>query len=108
MAEVVLQIAGRSYVISAREEDTAHLRHLETVIGGHAEAAQRAAGNASGERTLMYLALILADALDEANAKPQEALPPVVMERLAERLETIADLLEAEATLPLEEIDATA
>ncbi len=103
MAEITLQVAGRSYSVSARDEDMPHLRELEARIGSHADAALRAAGGQSGERTLLYLALILADALDEAEKKPAPAPTPAVPDRLLER---IADRLESVASA-LEESDAT-
>ena len=38
MADITLQVAGRSYTVSAREEDMPHLRELEARIAGHADA----------------------------------------------------------------------
>ncbi|GAA0742169.1 cell division protein ZapA [Sphingomonas sp. ABOLD] len=96
MAEITLQVAGRSYSVSARDEDMPHLRELEARIGSHADAALRAAGGQSGERTLLYLALILADALDEAEKTPApaQAVPDELLERIADRLEAVASALE--------------
>jgi cell division protein ZapA len=94
MADITLQVAGRSYTVSAREEDTAHLRALEARIGGHADAALRAAGGQAGERTLLYLALILADALDEAEREPAPAVSDALLERIADRLDAVAAALE--------------
>ncbi|WP_066726923.1 cell division protein ZapA [Sphingomonas pituitosa] len=94
MADITLQVAGRSYTVSAREDDMPHLRELEARIGRHADAAMRAAGGQSGERTLLYLALILADALDESEKKPAAALSDTLLERIADRLEAVAEALE--------------
>ncbi len=94
MADITLQVAGRSYTVSARDEDMPHLRALEARIGRHADAAMRAAGGQSGERTLLYLALILADALDEAEKKPAAARSDTLLERIADRLEAVAEALE--------------
>ncbi|UYY78553.1 cell division protein ZapA [Sphingomonas sp. R1] len=102
MADITLQVAGRSYTVSAREDDTPHLRALEAKIAGHAEAALRAAGGQAGERTLLYLALILADALDEAekapapapSPAPEPAVPEALLARIADRLEAVASALE--------------
>ncbi len=96
MAEITLQVAGRSYSVSARDEDMPHLRELEARIGRHADAALRAANGQSGERTLLYLALILADALDEAEQKPAPApaVPDGLLERIADGLEAVASALE--------------
>ncbi len=101
MADITLQVAGRSYTVSAREEDTPHLRALEAKIASHADSALRAAGGQAGERTLLYLALILADALDEAEKAPPPApapaLPDELLVRIAEQLETVASALEESA-----------
>lgn len=105
MADITLQVAGRSYTVSAREEDTPHLRALEARIAIHADAAMRAAGGQAGERTLLYLALILADALDEAEKAPAPAAPPApapaisdeLLARIADRLEAVASALEESA-----------
>jgi cell division protein ZapA len=96
MADITLQVAGRSYTVSARDEDMPHLRALEARIGRHAEAAMRAGGTQGGERTLLYLALILADALDEAERKPAPAavVPDGLLDRIADRLEAVAGALE--------------
>ncbi|WP_084584570.1 cell division protein ZapA [Sphingomonas azotifigens] len=94
MAEITLQVAGRSYTVSAREEDMPHLRELEARIGRHADAALRAAGGQSGERTLLYLALLLADALDEAERKPATTVSDTLLARIADRLEAVASALE--------------
>ena len=61
MAEVTLSIAGRSYSVAAREGDEPHLRHLESLLQRHAADALRASGGLNQERTLVYLALILAE-----------------------------------------------
>ncbi|OAN57044.1 cell division protein ZapA [Sphingomonas sp. TDK1] len=103
MADITLQVAGRSYTVSAREEDMPHLRELEARIASHADAAMRAGGSQGGERTLLYLALILADALDEAERAPPPPAPapvaaPAVSDellvRVADRLEAVAAALE--------------
>ncbi|WP_448664337.1 cell division protein ZapA [Sphingomonas sp. CJ20] len=97
MAEITLTIAGRSYPIAARDGDEAHLRNLEAMIASHADAAQRASGGLSAERTLVYLALILADLVDEAQRHPPVGVSPVLLERIADRLEAVAAALEEDA-----------
>lgn len=94
MADITLQVAGRSYTVSAREEDMPHLRELEARIASHADAALRAAGGQSGERTLLYLALILADALDETERRPAQTVSETLLARIADRLEAVAAALE--------------
>ena len=98
MADVTLTIAGRSYAVSARDGDEAHLRHLESILHKHADTAQRASGGLSAERTLVYLALILADLLDEAERNPSQGVSPVLLDRIADRLEAVATALEEDAS----------
>ncbi|AJP71890.1 cell division protein ZapA [Sphingomonas hengshuiensis] len=97
MAEITLTIAGRSYSIAAREGDEPHLRHLEAMIARHAEAAHRASGGLNAERTLVYLLLILADMLDESERNPPAGVSPVLLDRIADRLEAVAAALEEDA-----------
>lgn len=100
MADITLTIAGRSYVVAARDGDEAHLRHLEKMLQKHSPAAQRASGGMSAERTLVYLSLILADLLDEAHENPPPAAaaaPTALLDQIAERLEAVATALEEDA-----------
>lgn len=95
MPDVTLNIAGRNYSISAREGDEPHLRHLEAMLQHHAADALRASGGMNAERTLVYLALILADLLDEAETRPgSPSASAALLERIAERLEGVAAALE--------------
>ena len=59
-------------------------------------AAQRAAGGMGAERTMLFVALMLADDLDEAETRPPEgaALSETALARIADRLESLADALE--------------
>lgn len=98
MADVSIAIAGRRYSIAARDGEEAHLRHLEAILDKHAATAQRASGGLSAERTLVYLALILADQLDEAERNPPQGVSPVLLERIADRLEAVAAALEEDAS----------
>ena len=94
MADVSLSVAGRSYTVSARDGEEPHLKHLETILQKHAETAHRASGGMNSERTLVYLSLILADLLDEAERNPPSGVSPVLLERIADRLEAVAAALE--------------
>ena len=96
MADISLSIAGRSYAIAARDGEEPHLRHLETILQKHAATALRASGGLNAERTLVYLALILADLLDEAERNPSEGVSPTVLDRVADRLEAVAALLDGD------------
>lgn len=97
MADVTLSLAGRSYTVSAREGEEPHLRHLEAILQKHADTAHRASGGLNSERTLVYLALILADLLDEAERNPSSGVSPVLLDRIADRLEAVAAALEEDA-----------
>ena len=94
MAEVKLTIAGRDYAIACRDGEEPHLKRLEAMIDRHADTAQRASGGLNSERTLAYLALILADLLDEAERNPPSGVSPVLLDRIADRLEAVAAALE--------------
>lgn len=98
MADIDISVAGRSYTVAAREGDEAHLRHLESILQKHADTALRASGGLNAERTLIYLALILADMLDETERNPPEGVSPVLLERIADRLEAVAAALEEDAS----------
>ncbi|WP_029724255.1 cell division protein ZapA [Sphingomonas sp. UNC305MFCol5.2] len=97
MADIDLTIAGRTYSVAAREGDEPHLRHLESILQEHAVTAHRASGGLNAERTLVYLALILADMVDEVQRNPPEGVSPVLLERIADRLEAVAIALEEDA-----------
>ncbi|WP_404338872.1 cell division protein ZapA [Sphingomonas sp. MMS12-HWE2-04] len=97
MADLNISIAGRIYSIAARDGDEAHLRDLEAMLQEHAQTAQRASGGLNAERTLVYLALILADLLDEAHRNPPQGVSPTLLDRIADRLEAVAVALEEDA-----------
>jgi cell division protein ZapA len=93
MAQVTLTIAGRPHSVACRDGEESALRALGAMMERYAAAAQRASGGSS-ERTLLYIALMLADQLAEREAHPAAGLPPAVLERIAERLEAVASALE--------------
>jgi cell division protein ZapA len=97
MAEVTLSLAGRPYTVACRDGEEPHLQRLETLMARHAETANRASGGLSGERALLYLALILADLLDEAERNPPSGVSPVLLDNIADRLEAVAAALEEDA-----------
>ncbi|MFZ5747682.1 MAG: cell division protein ZapA [Pseudomonadota bacterium] len=97
MADVQLSIAGRAYTVACRDGEEAHLLRLEHLMARHADTAQRASGGINSERTLLFLALILADLLDEAERNPPEGVSPVLLDNIADRLEAVAAALEEDA-----------
>ncbi|MBW4329381.1 cell division protein ZapA [Stakelama sp. CBK3Z-3] len=94
MAEVSLQVAGRTHIVACRDGEEAHLRHLAERLERHSDTAVRASGNGSPERVLLLIALILADELTEMERNPPQGLSPELLVRLAERLESVASVLE--------------
>ncbi len=106
MAEVVLSIGDRQHRIPCREGTEDQFRRIATKLDSRWAAAERASGGMNAERSMLYVALMLADALDEAEQRggaragntpvsPQaEPVPMPDLERLATRLEAIAAALE--------------
>jgi cell division protein ZapA len=97
MADVTLTIAGRPYSVACRDGEEPHLRRLGQLIDQHSETAARASGGLNSERTLLFIALILADQLDEAERNPSTGVSPLLLERIADRLEAVAAALEDDA-----------
>ena len=93
MGQVTLSIAGRSHIVACRDGEELHLQRLGAILSRHAETAVRAAGG-SYERTLVFLSLIMADLVDEAERNPSTGVSTVLLENLADRLEAVAATLE--------------
>jgi cell division protein ZapA len=105
MAEVTLEIGGRSYTVGCRDGEEAHLIGLGRLVDAKAQDAGRAMGAMTENRHLLVTALLLADTLKEQPAGGGMAVAapaPVVddaetaeaVERLAERMEKLAAMLE--------------
>lgn len=94
MAEVTLVIGDRQHVVACRDGEEDQLRALGMMLDSHWAAAARASGGINGERSMLFVALMLADALDDAERRPAEGAPSALLDRLAERLEGIAAALE--------------
>ncbi|WP_326524436.1 cell division protein ZapA [Sphingomonas sp.] len=98
MAEVRLTIGGRSHMVACRDGEEAALEALGRRLDSHSAVAMRAAGAQGGERTLLYIALMLADELGEAErAGGGAGVSSVVLDRIAGRLEALAGSLEKSA-----------
>lgn len=111
MAEVSIEVAGRSYAVHCRDGEEAHLRSIASLVDAKAQDAARAVGGVNEARHLLFAALLLADELKDArNAAPAAASPPApapaqpaiyqpdfapIIEKLAARLESLADRLES-------------
>ena len=98
MAEVELTIAGRPYKVACRngEEDT--LRAAGALVDAKCREALAGLGTLSESRQLLFAALLLADQLVDGREVeiPTGPDPELVdrTQRIAERLETLADALE--------------
>lgn len=117
MAEVSVEIGGRSYPVNCRDGEETHLRQIAQLVDAKARDAQQAVGGINETRHLLLAALLLADEVHEARRNggtlpgaasepaaspaPPAALQPdfaPIIEKLAERIESLAERLEAAAT----------
>jgi len=108
MASVDIEIAGRRYAIACRSGEEPHLREVGAIVDKKAQDAAGALGSLSESRQLLFASLLLADELKEkrqAAASPAAAAEPdaailEALERLAARMESLADRLESGAANP--------
>lgn len=105
MSNVTISIAGRSYTLACAEGEERHVaalgKEIDSRIADLPQASRR-----SEPQTLLYAALLLADELHDirtgetvpvpATAPGEDDLAAIAgpLEKLAERLESIADELE--------------
>jgi cell division protein ZapA len=98
MAEVELTIAGRPYRVACRDGEEDNLRAAGALVDAKSREALAGLGALSESRQLLFAALLLADQiLDGREVELPKALDPALVERtdrIAERLESIADTLE--------------
>lgn len=104
MGEVVLSIGDRQHRIPCKDGTEDQFRRIATKLDSRWAAAERASGGMNAERSMLYVALMLADALDEAergaSPMPSAPAPPPALpdlDQLADRLEAIAAALEKPA-----------
>lgn len=103
MADVTLEFGGRQHVISCRDGSEDQVRRTGAMLQQRWAAAAQASGGLNSERTMLYVALMLADALDEAQRglAPSPAVAPSPADAaIAERLEAIALTLEQALARP--------
>jgi cell division protein ZapA len=102
MASVSVEIASRQYAIACREGEQEHFRSIAAIVDQKAQDAAAALGNLTEARQLLFASLLLADELREKRAGDGAA--PVLgeepgvadaLERLAIRIERLADRLES-------------
>jgi cell division protein ZapA len=99
MAEVTLSVGGFSYQVACRDGEEDHLQKLGALVDAKAKDARSAVGNAGESRQLLLAALLFADEALEGAAPPKPAeadgISLDILERLAVKIEAIADRLEA-------------
>jgi cell division protein ZapA len=118
MAEVSIQVGGRSYAVHCRDGEEDHLHSIAALVDAKAQDAAKAVGGVNETRHLLFAALLLADALSDAQkaaaapattppappppAPPSTAQPDYapIIEKLAARIETLAEKLESGASVP--------
>ena len=101
MAEVDLFIAGRSYRVACRDGEEDSLRKAASLVDAKSREALSGLGTLSEARQLLFASLLLADQLVDDGRTPAPVLPdPALAERaekIADRLESLAEALEREA-----------
>jgi cell division protein ZapA len=106
MANIDIEVAGRRYNVACREGEEEHLRSLAAEVDRRAQDATGALGSLTETRQLLFAALLIADDIKEIRAGagiPDPVPPPPdpavaqALERLAARVESIADGLERSA-----------
>ncbi|WP_010163486.1 MULTISPECIES: cell division protein ZapA [unclassified Sphingomonas] len=98
MAEVTLTFGTRRHTVACPDGQEEHLRSLGAMLAANYAVAEKASGGLSGERTMLFVALMLADSLDEANRRPAPSPAvshdEVLLGLIAEQLEMLAHRLE--------------
>ena len=98
MAEVDLIIAGRSYKVACRTGEEDNLRAAGALVDAKSREALAGLGTLSESRQLLFASLLLADQIVDGRADLVDTGPdPALVERaekVADRLESIADALE--------------
>ena len=101
MAEVDLVIAGRSYRVACRAGEETNLQAAAALVDAKSKEAIAGLGTLSESRQLLFASLLLADQIIDGREVDLPSGPdPALVERsdrLAERLEAIADALETDA-----------
>ncbi|GAB5481674.1 cell division protein ZapA [Sphingorhabdus sp. EL138] len=121
MAQVKLEIGGRSFMVTCQDGEEEHLGKLGAMVDAKAGEAGDPAG-LTESRMLLFTSLLLADELhatknaDRNEPAPQPAIPPagkpqktndaedervlLALEKLADRAEAFANSLEQTANVP--------
>ena len=103
MANIDIEVAGRRYSVACRDGEEDHLRSVAAEVDRRAKDAAQALGGLTETRQLLFAALLIADDIKDIRAgagipdpKPLPTDPAVsqALERLASRIESLADNLE--------------
>lgn len=104
MATIDVEIGGRKYPMSCRDGEEDSLREAAALVDARATDAASMLGQLSEARLLLFTALMLADDLKEQAREPSAAADPApqgvdaaALDRIADRLEALADRLAPEA-----------
>jgi len=106
MASIEVEVASRRYTVACRDGEEAHLRALAAIVDKRAQDAAGALGSLSESRQLLFASLLLADDLNDreggapAAAAVQNGAVADALERLAARVESLAERLETGAGNP--------
>ncbi|MFA5988514.1 MAG: cell division protein ZapA [Sphingomonas sp.] len=103
MADVTLRIGHREHRIACAEGSQAQLRRMAALLDARWAQAQQASGGLDDERTLLFVALMLADELDETlqrNPAETGGASAATLAALADRLERVAMALEETGQTP--------
>jgi cell division protein ZapA len=103
VANIDIEVAGRRYNVACRDGEEEHLRSVAAEVDRRAQDATAALGSLTETRQLLFAALLIADDIKEIRAGagiPDPVPPPPdpavaqALERMASRVEAIADSLE--------------
>jgi cell division protein ZapA len=101
MAAIELEIGGRRYSIACRDGEEEHLRSVGELVNRKAGEAEVALGSLGEARQLLFASLLLADELKDLRAGNPRFEPDAevseALERIAARIESIAERLETGA-----------
>ena len=106
MSQITLTVGGRAFPVSCADGEEDHVRRLAAVVDG-----KMAGASANDAQNLLFAALILADEAEEARrgapspAGQRSARAPdgddaaafAQLDALAQRIESLADMLEKAA-----------
>ena len=99
MAEVELTIAGRQYRVACRAGEEDNLRSAAALVDAKSKEAIAGLGTLSESRQLLFASLLLADQIVDGREVELPRGPDAELAdragKIAERLESLADTLEA-------------